>query len=520
LTPRRNLALGGVLALAGPVLLAVNTWAYCATVDFTLVDPWRRLWNDLALATASWVDATYGQMPAEVTGPEADSAARGLIMERIANQGMRATRPLETARKTGSFVAARLGPERKPYDDRGRAVLLAAGFRILGGVAPFLILWLGFLVAAPVLAWTALELWRAGRARSAALAALLFGLSPFLAETLALGRYPVGFYLAAVLLILPLAVYARLHPAPTVPGLVVRVLLASALLSVCVFCRSSAAVLLPGFVLAAWLGACRVRRAWGHRLALTVAAALLLGLPSALVPGSQQNDMWQPMWEGLGDFDRSHDFTWSDKTAQETVARAGVAALWTPQSEAVLRAQVLETIRAEPGWYALILVRRLLSTVSLWRLWPFGPVDGDFIRRQLSPNEGVIDKYWTYTATVDHLGITNQMVELPVSLLLAPSLLLAFLAWKGRRAAAAREALVVLACPAIATLALPVLITTAGGHEGQAFGLVHLFAAALLADVLWARGPTRVGPARAFSFETPLSSPPLASELRRVGQGS
>ncbi len=480
-------ALGVVSAVAGPLLLAVNIWIGSATVDFTKVPSWRRLWNDLALATASWVEATQGPASEYVTGPRADDVARGLILERIVNQGLTPTRPLERVRNIAPFLSERIQPERPPYDDRGRAALLGLAFRARGGIAPFLILWLGFLVAAPALFWTAMELRAAGRNRVAAFAMVLLGLSPFLAGGLALGRYPVGFYLAAVLLIPPLAVYARLNPAPTVAGLLARVAVAGALLAVCVFCRSSAGVLLPGFVLAVWLGACRLKRALGPRLGLTAVAAIVLALPSALAPGAQQNDMWQPVWEGLGDFDRSHGFTWADKTALEAVQRAGVPSLWTAESETVLRAQVIEAIKTDPIWYAGILARRLLSTVSLWKLWPWEPLDSDFIRRAGSQNEGVIDKYWTYTTTADHLGLGDYSVELPVTLLVTPTVLLIALAIRGRFANAARESLLILACPALATIVLPVLVTTAGGQEGQAFALVHLFAAALLVDVVATR---------------------------------
>lgn len=482
---RRDRRVAIALVIFGPALIALHTWAYCTTIDFTRVDAWRRLWSDLAQASSAWVETTYGPTPDAVSGEKADEVARGLIIERIVNQGLRATRPLELVRKVQPFIDARLGAAGQPYDDRGRAVLLTLAFRARGGIMPFLILWLGFLVAAPVVAWIAFELWAAGRARVAALALLLLGLSPFFVEGLALGRYPVGFYLIALLSIIPVAVYGRLHPAPTLGGLGIRLLAASMLLALCTFCRSSAAVLGPGFVLAAWLGVCRVTPAGRRRMMLIGAAALLVALPCALVPGAQQNDMWQPVWEGLGDFDRTHAFTWKDIEALKAVQKAGVSALWTPESEAVLRAQVLETIRAEPGWYAGILVRRLLSTVTLWRLWPWIPRDGAFIRGSETPNEGGIGKYWTYTTTADFVGVGDYSVELPVSLLLGPAVLLVFLAWRGSRTRAAREALMVLACPAAAALILPVVITTAGGQEGQALALVYLFATGFLVDVLW-----------------------------------
>jgi len=71
-----------------------------------------------------------------------------------------------------------------------------------------------------------------------------------------------------------------------------------------------------------------------------------------------------------------------------------------------------------------------------------------------------------------------------VSVLLAPAMVLGVLAFRGQKKRAAREALIVLACPALAILILPVIITTAGGQEGQAMALVYILAAGFLADVL------------------------------------
>jgi hypothetical protein len=484
MSPRSRDRLAAVLvALAGPLLLAVHTGVFCRTVDFAELDAWRRLWSDLAQASGDWVEREYGPAPVQATGDAADTLARELILERIDKQGMSAARPWEVVRSR-PFAAYRFTPESKRFDDHGRASLLALAFRLRGGIAPFLVLWLGLLVAAPIAAWTALELRAAGRTGTALVFAVLLGASPFVVETLALARYPVGFYLCAVLLIVPLAVHARLNPAPTLRGAAVRVVAASAGLALCTFCRSSAAVLLPGFVLAAWLALRRVVPSGRRALGLTLAAGTLLALPAALVPGAQQSDMWQPVWEGLGDFDRTHAFTWADSAAAATVRAAGVSSLWTPASEAVLRQQVVQAVRADPAWYLGVLARRAATTVTLWRLWPWTPMGGTFIRESRSPNEGVLDKYWTYTTTIDFLGMGERQVEMPVPLLVAPTLALIALGIRGPRARAARDALIVLACPAVATLVLPVLVTTAGGQEGQAFGLVYLLGAALLVDVV------------------------------------
>lgn len=473
-----------LLALGGPLLLAAHTLAYSAGVELAGLDAWRRVWSDLAIAIANWVDVTYGLAPGRVVarGDAAEARARTLLVERVERDGLRPTRPLATIRDR-PFVRERIAPEPKPYDDKGRAALLALAFRVRGGIAPFLILWLGWLAAAPVLAWTAVELWAAGHARAAAAFMLLLGLSPFVAETLALPRYAVGFYLVGVLLMVPLAVYARLHPAPTVRGLVMRAVAAGLALGLCVFCRSSAALLLPGFALAFWLGIRRVVRSPGRRWVATAAAAALFTLPWLVVRHVGHHDVWQPVWEGLGDFDRDKGYAWSDPAAEQAARRGGAAALWTPQSEALFRAQVVGDVVGDPAWYAGILARRLAATVTLWKLWPWGPLGGTSLRRSSTPNEGVIDKYWTYTTPIDHLGFGPVRVEVPVPLILAPALALVVMAFRGRFRSSSRDLLAVLACPALGALTVPVLITTAGGQEAQAFGLTYLLGAAFVADL-------------------------------------
>src|SRR5947209_2613792 len=48
------------------------------------------------------------------------------------------------------------------HDDVGRASLSAIAFRLVGGVAPFMPLWLAFFACVPVLGWLGYELSRAG----------------------------------------------------------------------------------------------------------------------------------------------------------------------------------------------------------------------------------------------------------------------------------------------------------------------------------------------------------------------
>jgi hypothetical protein len=202
----------------------------------------------------------------------------------------------------------------------------------------------------------------------------------------------------------------------------------------------------------------------------------------------RRHDVWQPLWEGLGDFDRTKGHAWSDPVAEEVVKKAGAEALWTRRSEAIFRALLLSDVRGDPLWYATILAKRVGATVVQWKLWPWGPRDGIHIRRRSSPNEGFIDKYYGYTTTVDHVGFGSRQVELPISLLLLPTVLLIALSLPTRFAPGAqtvrrrRAGLEAVGCVAVAALPLPVLITTAGAQETQAFALVYLLGLSFLAE--------------------------------------
>jgi hypothetical protein len=465
--------------------LVASTALAVRDVKLRELGAYRRLWSDLALSIATYIDHAYPagrEKPQRLQeGLDPEQAAMHLVLWRIEMDGLRPTQPFRTVRER-PFQATRLRPEPRPYDDKGRAVLLGWAFRLRGGIAPFLILWLAPLLALAVVAWSAVELCAAGSVRAALAWVTLLAWFPYVPEALTLTRYPVGFYLLAVLMIVPLAAYATASRSPTPRGLLVRALAAGGGFALCVYCRSSTILLTPGFFLALGLGLRRVVPDTRRRLGLGGVALVLFLAPLPLAKVGQQNDVWQPLWEGLGDFDRTKGYTWSDAVALERARLAGASELWTPESEAAFREQMLRDVRDDPAWYAAILARRLFATVSLQKLWPWGPRDGAFMRRQDSANEGVIDKYWTYSATIDHVGAGRWRFELPVSVLLLPAAIV--LAGALRRRPFAWRAATLGACVAAGTLGLPVLVTTAGGVEAQAFGLVHLLLAACLAEAL------------------------------------
>ena len=389
----------------------------------------------------------------------------------------------------------------REIDDPGRAGLLTAGFRLLRGVSPFLPLWLGAFVAAPVLAWTAAELARAGRTAAGIAFTLLVACSPYVVDSLSLPYSAVGFYVIALVAIVPLATYA-VSSEVRAAELAARALAAGAVFALCVLCRSGSLFLLPGYVLALAAGAWRLgarRPANGQMASRLVHAAVFLALfitPYALGRQPRHHEVWLGLWEGLGDFDRTKGHAWDDDVAREVLRRAGMAPperypVWenAPENEALFRRLMLTDMRSDPGWYAGILARRLWATLTQIKLSPWAPRDGLSITPRRSSNEGAIDIYYAMATPADRIGLGPWRFELPLVLLWGPALLLILLFTLGRRIArlrpwAARRGpvLFVMLCVAVAALGLPVLFTTAAGLETQAFVMVYFLGVAFLLD--------------------------------------
>src|SRR5215510_3408211 len=151
-----------VSGVAAGVLLVANTAAWTASTLYPDLTSWRRLWEDLAYATNAFLDARQGPARAAPDQPDVVAAYRQVILEKVAELDLRPHQFWRTLR------ARPFQPHRAPlaasdFDDAGRAVLLGWGFRLLGGIAPFLVLWLGPLAALPVLLWTSWEFGEAGR---------------------------------------------------------------------------------------------------------------------------------------------------------------------------------------------------------------------------------------------------------------------------------------------------------------------------------------------------------------------
>ena len=239
------------------------------------------------------------------------------------------------------------------------------------------------------------------------------------------------------------------------------------------------------------------RRQTSHRqrtLLLAAAAALFL-LPYAVVKPPGNHEIWLGVWEGLGDFDRTKGHVWYDPVAREVLREDGtVVPRRLPMShnamanEHIFKRRVLENVRGDPLWFATILGKRFLATVSQWKLWPRAGIDGTSFAPRSAPNEGAIETYYRLTTTADWVGLGPWRRELPVSLVVLPTLLVVgvLLFRRGQGKGSAGE-LKVLACLASAGLALPVLITTASALETQSFVVVYMLGLAFLADAAVAR---------------------------------
>lgn len=505
-TPRGRARLVGLAAGLGAwALLAWNTAAWRPGELGDLHRHTSRYWEDMAVAVSNYLaegrEVAVASL-ASAAGGDLRNAYKRYMPKAASDEGLRPWQFWRTITVKPFLQRERL--EQRPYDDPGRALLMRTGFRLLGGVAPYLGVWLGALFGGPVLVWIAWELGRAGYVAAGVVLPLLLATSGFFVELLALPYSAAGFYAIAVGLLLAFAAYALLAPAPTRRGLVLRGLLAGLYFALCALCRSGTLVLAPGFLLAAGWGVLRVMRrqpdgstlrAWRPRalLLLVVAGALLV--PYGLVRPPRHHGVWGDLWQGLGDFDRTRGHVFSDGELRQLLRRQGVrigrnvgADYESDETEAVFRRVFLTDVAGAPAWYAEILVKRLLATLSQWKLRPYGPADGVSFAPQTSDNEGLMDAYYAMVPGIDVFGAGAWRREWRLELLWTPPLALlvaGLLAWRRGppelRARLAGE-LGLLACLAVATLPIPVLISTCPAFETQAFAFVYFAGLAFAAE--------------------------------------
>lgn len=530
--------------VASLVLLAV------ATADNVLdkTRDWRRLnrryWDDSYLAIGHQLTGLLGVSYLAWRGDRDENRARLYVEARptltdlVARSDIRPwqfwrTFPVEAFRRHNppplapGFDQGASGVRWDP----GRALLMSLGFSVLGGVSPYLIFWLGLFAAAPVFAWAWGELRAAGRPVAGSVFVLLLALSPFTVEMVSLGYSALGFYLTDLVALAAVATYGFLAPRPTARGVLARGLAAGLVFGLCGLCRATAMLLAPGFAIALAAGTFRAFRGVRGGFAPVLGIALLLyGLPlvaateyvdalgrrtlqERLGPGARPPELhafWHGIWMGLGDFDRTRGHVWDDREAYAAAERAGgfpsTTTHYDTRNEPILKRMLVDEIRAHPGWYASILLKRLGATLTLAKLWPWGPLAGRSIAERSSPNEGVIDSYYSLVTPVDWIGVGRFRLELPTPALLLPAWGLVGLALLGlvrRRTVGGRQRLLaasaVLGVVALAALVHPVVLTTASALETQSIVVVYYLGAALAAEEwrrFWQRGSPTAGSAR------------------------
>jgi hypothetical protein len=448
----------------------------------------RRYWEDMTVAVSRFETRNWG--PAQVVS--IDDALGSHVYRRLREIVPRAAlradlQPWEFWRTVEFRSFSRIAPlELRFSDDAGRATLATAAFLWLGGIAPYFPIWLPFLSFVPLALWVLFESLRSGEGLAGGVFLGLLSFSAYFLETLTLPYSAAGFHLLAALVVLALAFFA-FGPLPSLRGVAVRVVIASVAIHLATWCRSSAVIFLfPATVLLliALLRAA-VPSSLRRRALFSFALLMAMAAPKALAP-KQSHEVWIGMWEGLGDFDRKHGHIWSDQDARIALDAEGYlmerrGPYWNPETEAIFRRLVLRDIRNDPGWYVNILLRRVVATVTQWRLLPTKAETGITYLWPQHPAEGVTDTYYNFVKTADIFTLLGRTWEAPLWLLWSAPLAFAGRFLRHRNERRQRNRLALIAAFALSALAMPVAVTTASGIETQLFVLVYLLCAAYLA---------------------------------------
>ena len=440
----------------------------------SLPSAWR-FWDDLALGIGRYVDATSAGERMEGAGPDLSplvTTYAPLVIEKVRTFRVR---PYEFWRTVPDqkFRTLRAPFSAAAFEDAGRGQLLAWGFRLLGGVAPYLLLWLGVLFFAPVWMWLNYELLRAGWSVAALVLTGLLSLSPYTFEILTLPHSAAGFYFGALAGVAAFAVAILRFP-PPFAGVVIRSILLISLILMAVWCRGGSVFFLPVAFGLVWI-ALRTGGGCGRGAALVTALALVV-MPAVVLRPSHAHNVWLSLWEGLGDFVGDRGYSWYDADANAFLRSRGVAGFSDPkfvtvQHEAAFREALVGDLVRSPWWFCGILLKRTIATVAMTKLAPWGPRDGE--------SKSAPYFHYKYTTPIDWFGWRGRLIEVPVSALWAPTLLLLVWNFWGRCEPAHSR---ILSAVALAALPVPVLMSTAGALETQAFGLTYFIGASFLAQ--------------------------------------
>ncbi len=513
--PRGKRGFRALAWLVPPLLagffLSLRIAAVWPEVDVVWAEGHRRFWEDLQVASGYFL---RGEFPVYCNDVVKERGPEGIRYTERYPQVSRSVQeagiePWQFWRTVSSrrFLRRMEGKVSKRFDDAGRPLLLGLAFRAMGGIAPFLLLWISFLLLVPVLVWIAWEFRARGDPWAGAAFLLCTGPSAYVAENLALPYSPSGFYIVSLYVLVGFTAYATAPGRGLGPGHWLRVIGAGGWFALCVLGRGGALLQAGGFALAIALAVWRrVERPPGRSSATRLIPLLTLSLGLFFLPyaagrfavgqmtaatlarhgqtgAPQQHALWFGIWGGLGDFDEEKGHIWSDFATWDAILRAGgtptTPTYYDPANEVVLRRLVLGEIAQDPAWFARILAHRLWATLAQPKLWPWGPTSGRSIAPAQRMNEGVVDSYYALTSTADWFGVGGRVMEIPVPLLVLPTFAFLVFSWPRRR----HEAWP-LAPLFAAVLPLPVIVTTASALEAQAVLVAYMLGAALLVQSL------------------------------------
>ncbi len=344
-----------------------------------------RFWDDAYVAVSRYLDWKYGTKRRPGNPDEDVAAVKDVLVSKTGEAGIRPYEFWRTIRDA-PFLRVQRQTWIPPLEDPGRPILIAAGFTLLGGVSPYLLIWIGTLASIPALLWILGE----ARASHVPLAGSLFVAlcvsSPFVVESLSLPHSPVAFYLIAAFILIAFGLYAFLGERGSLRGLLVRASAASLGFAVCCTCRAGALVMAPAFGLAVLFAAGRVcpRRFRGGLVRQCLLAALLTGVfvvPYLVLRPPQHHNFWISYWEGLGDYGTDRGYSWYDRDLKRWLAARGRTPFEHPRyvshdDDVYVGQAVRRDILAHPAWFAAVLGRRFVDTVSLAKLGPHGAWDG------------------------------------------------------------------------------------------------------------------------------------------------
>jgi hypothetical protein len=490
----------GVVALATIAVLIHNTrrerWDKLSSLEYSeWVDgrvysmaSWR-FWDDMYVGISRYLDWNYGPT-VQPASPDDDIARfKDLLVWKAGEAGIHPTQFWRTIRPT-PFLQVRHQTWIPPLEDPGRPILLAAAFTLLRGIAPYLVIWIGTLASIPALLWILWEARAGGVLLAGSVFVALCALSPFIVESLSLAHSAVGFYLVAAFLLVASGLYGFLGGDRSPRSFVIRAAAASLGFALCCACRAGTLLMAPAFGLVFFAAFRRTfpEHAAGslpRRAALTALLTLAFAAPYLFVRPAQHHNFWMSYWQGLADYGAERGYSWHDRDLKRWLVAHGRPPFEHPryisrEDDAYMGEIVRRDILADPRWFAGVLARRFVDTVSLAKLAPYGPRDG----YSVEPPEW----HYKYTTPADWFGFGGRKVEAPTAGLWAASLIL--LLWWAYAASRSRDSLkrsledrlsLVLTLAA-ATLALPVLMTTAAGIETEAFVLVHFLALGFVAE--------------------------------------